>query len=81
MWVGAYLKGGLLNLQVLGSVKHSVLYYFCTLELLSPKDLAHIKQILNVEKRRGPQIPIRMAKEYQSLQELVEKKQLRNILN
>ena len=48
---------------------------FCTLELLSPKDLTHTKHILNVEKGKGPQTPIRIANEYQIfLQEPVEKK-------
>ena len=47
-----------MNLQVMGSAKHND----CSLELLSLKDLTHI---LDVEKGKGPQNPIRIAKEYQ----------------
>ena len=46
------------------------------MKLLSPKDLTHIRHILNVINRNGPQNPIRIAKEYQilSCKKLVEKK-------
>ena len=47
---------------------------FCTLKLLSPKDLTHIKHILNVEKGKGPQNPIRIAKECQIFFTMTEKK-------
>ena len=42
--------GGLLNLQVLESAKQNVLHCFCTLKLLSPKNMTKIKYISNVEK-------------------------------
>ena len=56
------MEGGLLNLQVLGSAKQNITYYFCTLELLSPKDFTYIKHILNVEKGKGPQNLIWLSK-------------------
>ena len=62
---GGLFQGGLINLQVLGYGKHNVLYIFCTLELLSPKGLTHIKHILNIENGEGPQNLIGIAKEYQ----------------
>ena len=50
---GAYLKGGLLNVTVLGSAKHNILYYFCPLKLLSHEGMTHIKHILNVDNGKG----------------------------
>ena len=38
---------------------------FCTLELLSPRDLTDTKHILNVDEGKVPQNPIQTAKEYQ----------------
>ena len=48
----------------------------CTLKLLSPKDLTHIKHILNVENGKGLQNLIRIAKRITNFlyKKLVEKK-------
>ena len=57
---GLIQRGSLLNITVLGSAKHNILYYFCPLKFLSHEDMTRKSTSSLWTRGRGPQNPIRI---------------------
>ena len=58
------MGGGLLNLQVLGSAKQNVLYYFLHSRVAVSKRFDLLMHTLNLKNGKGPHNPIRIVKYY-----------------